>query len=199
MSAWATVALDIALESQFAGEKLIALRHESQYMAWRIPNVVNGRIAEELVHELFKELGFEVYPFGYEQTVTGLTYSLKEIKPSKRSRVQSKIAHMPDFVVHHQEKGTFFIEVKYLSNGKLTKTQAKMYDEDTLFILFTQKWILCISQPELVAGVELSDDTYRKEFMLGHREEFQFTVPEKDKIREYCTHVIEILGKNESP
>jgi hypothetical protein len=167
-------------------------------MAWSILNVVNGRIAEELVHELFKELDFEVYPYGYEQTVTGLTYSLKKIKPNKRSKVQSKIANMPDFVVHHQEKGTFFIEVKYRSNGGITKREAELYDEDTLFVLFTQKWILCISQPELVAGVELSDDTYRKEFMLGHREEFQFTVPEKDKIREYCKHVIEILGAGDS-
>jgi hypothetical protein len=30
-------------------------------MAWNILDGVNGRIAEELVHELFKELKFQVY------------------------------------------------------------------------------------------------------------------------------------------
>jgi len=163
-------------------------------MAWDIPNVVNGRIAEELVHELFKELGFEVYPFGYENTVTGLTYSFKKIESSKRTKIQSKIANLPDFIVHHEEKGTFFIEVKYLSNGSLTKREAKRYDEDTLFILFTPKSILCSSQQELVGGVELSTESYSSGQLLGDREEFQFDLEERKKIREYCKHIISIMG-----
>ena len=166
-------------------------------MAWRIPDVVNGRIAEELVHELFKELEFEVYPYGWEHTVTGLTYSVGQIPMSKRSRVQSKISNMPDYVVDHPEKGTFFIEVKFSSKGKLTKHVAKKYDEDTLFVLFTQKWILCISQPELIEIGELTDDEYRQEYMLGHRPEFGFNKGERKKIREYCKHVLEILGNDE--
>jgi hypothetical protein len=163
-------------------------------MAWKIPDVVNGRIAEELVHELFKELKFEVYPYGYEQTVTGLTYSLKNIKPSKRSKVQSKIANMPDFVVHHEKKGTFFIEVKYRSKGKLTKKDAEGYDEDTLFVLCSPKLILCSSQQELVGGVELSTESYSSGQLLGDREEFNFDLDERRKIREYCKYIIDIIG-----
>ena len=106
-------------------------------MAWRIPNVVNGRIAEELVHELFKELDFEVYPYGYEQTVTGLTYSLKKIKANKRSKVQSKIANMPDFVVHHQEKGTFFIVVQVLYCSELLRSLSASSPTSTPWLLLS--------------------------------------------------------------
>ena len=163
-------------------------------MRWNIPDVVNGRIAEVLVHELFHKVGFKVYPFGYENTLTGLTYSLKKIKSNKRSKVQSKIANMPDFVMHHEKKGTFFIEVKYRSKGKLTMKDAEGYDEDTLFILFAPKTILCSSQPELIGGAELPAEGYVTGQLLGYREEFKFDSDERRKIVEYCKYINDIIG-----
>ena len=163
-------------------------------MGWNIPDRVNGRIAEVLVHELFHKVGFKVYPFGYDNTLTGLTYSLKKIKSNKRSKVQSKIANMPDFVMHHEKKGTFFIEVKYRSKGNFTKKDAEGYDEDTLFVLCSPKVILCSSQQELVGGVELSAEGYVSGQLLGDREEFNFDLDERKIIREFCKYFIDIIG-----
>ena len=105
-------------------------------MAWRIPNVVNGRIAEELVHELFKELGFEVYPFGYEQTVTGLTYSLKEIKQSIQMLLiisSTNVKNLLGLVLLQK------LQVQLVQRPFLTLNQKNLKQVMKLFIWFLDK------------------------------------------------------------
>ena len=162
-------------------------------MAWNPKRATKGRIAENLTEELFRELDFHVYPYGWEKTVPGLAKILGRNK--KRIGVQKSIAYSPDFVVHHEEKGTFFIEVKYRSNSSLKRKDAANYHEDTLFVLFSQKMIQCISQNELTSGEELTEK-YQRKFMLGSRSEFGFDKNDKEKIREYCEHAISFFGEN---
>jgi len=162
-------------------------------MAWNPKKATRGRIAENLTEELFMELGFNVYPYGWEKTVPGLAKILGRNK--KRTGIQKSIAYSPDFIIHHEKKGTHFIEVKYRSDSSLKRQHAANYHEETLFVLFSKKMIQCISHSELSSGEVLSEK-YNRKFMLGARPEFDFDKNEKEKIREYCSHAISFFGDN---
>src|SRR6185436_7997296 len=55
-------------------------------------NMIKGRIAETLIQELFLSLKYNVFRYGMEHTVPGITELLKGIK----SEVAYQIRKMPD-------------------------------------------------------------------------------------------------------
>ena len=75
-------------------------------------NMIKGRIAETIIEELFKQMNYEVYRFGMENTIPG--FGSRSLP--KKGDIASFIRKMPDLVVVKDGK-TFFIEVKYRSNG----------------------------------------------------------------------------------
>lgn len=75
---------------------------------------MKGGIAKLIVMGLFREAGFEVYPFGYESTFSVVKEKLRGHKDS----TSLKIRHMPDILVFKpsNEESTKLIEVKYSSS-----------------------------------------------------------------------------------
>jgi len=60
-----------------------------------ISGVIKGRIAETIVEELFRSLGFQVFSYGMENSIPGIKDLLKGV----RGDVSKNIRQMPDFVV----------------------------------------------------------------------------------------------------
>ncbi|WP_209404196.1 hypothetical protein [Pseudozobellia sp. WGM2] len=146
-----------------------------------VSGVIKGRIAETIIEQLFMSLDFQVFKYGMENSIPGITDLLKGV----RGDVVKNIRQMPDFVVF-KHKQAHFIEVKYRKSGKLSKTDIEKYGkypfENALFVLVTPKHIKCISYSELKAGKEITEKCRN---WLGKRKEFE---TDSELIIDYCKY-----------
>jgi hypothetical protein len=151
-----------------------------------ISGVIKGRIAETIVEELFRSLGFQVFSYGMENSIPGIKDLLKGV----RGDVSKNIRQMPDFVVF-KDNQAHFIEVKYRASGELKLKDIDKYGdypfENALFVLVTKKHIKCISYNELKAGKEITSNSQN---YLGKRKEFD---TDKDLIIEYCKYAVKFF------
>ncbi len=149
-------------------------------------NVIKGRIAETLIEELFRSLGFQVFSYGMENSIPGIKDLLKGV----RGDVSNSIRQMPDFVIFKNNQA-HFIEVKYRASGELKLSMIERYGkypfENALFVLVTKKHIKCISYKELNEGKEITPNSKN---YLGKRKEFE---TDKDMIIEYCKYAIQFF------
>lgn len=149
-------------------------------------NMIKGRIAETLVQELFLSLGYNVFPYGMENTIPGIMKLLRGIK----SEVATEIKRMPDFVIQNPNTAeVFFIEVKFRKNETFTaKDLGKDYPyHNAYIILISKKHIKCVSVEELEAGKEISP---KSKNYLGSRKEFEL---DKKVIIEFCNFAIKFF------
>lgn len=102
-----------------------------------IPNVwaenkIKGNIAETIVEELFRELGFYVIRLGQEHTLTPITQLKPFIKScggkfyTEPTDALDMIRALPDFVVIDANGNTLFIEVKFMANAYLKPEKRKV-------------------------------------------------------------------------
>jgi hypothetical protein len=151
-----------------------------------ISGVIKGRIAETIVEELFRSLGFQVFSYGMENSIPGIKDLLKGV----RGDVSKNIRQMPDFVVF-KDNQAHFIEVKYRASGELKLNDIAKYGdypfENALFVLVTKKHIKCISYKELSEGKEITTTSHN---YLGKRKEFD---TDKDLIIEYCKYAVKFF------
>lgn len=149
--------------------------------------VIKGRIAETIVEELFRSLGFQVFSYGMENSIPGI----KDLLRGVRGDVAKNIRQMPDFVVFKNDQA-HFIEVKFRASGELKLSDVEKYGkypfENALFVLVTKKHIKCISYQELSDGQSISSSG--RDHMLGSRKEFE---TDKKKIIEYCTYAVKFF------
>jgi hypothetical protein len=132
-------------------------------------NVIKGRLAETLIHELFLALNYKVFRYGMENTIPAIMDLLKGV----RTDVAEDIRRMPDFVI--QDPGTravHFIEVKFRADGCFDYTGLKGdYPWMNAFIIVvSKKHIKCLSAEELKAGKVITPECRN---YLGHRKEFE--------------------------
>jgi Holliday junction resolvase-like predicted endonuclease len=150
---------------------------------------VKGRMAETIVEELLKDLGFQVFPFGMEKIMNG---AIDIIERGEKNEVSKKIRKMPDYVIS-KENQTYFVEVKYRANETLKLSEIENGDDypypKALFILVSKKHIKCISYDELKENKIISHKT--KGFMLGNRKEFKSS--DRNIIIQYCNIVKSIF------
>jgi hypothetical protein len=149
-------------------------------------NMIKGRIAETLIQELFLSLKYNVFRYGMEHTVPGITDLLKGI----RSEVAYQIRKMPDFVVQ-KGKDVFFVEVKFRANGTFTlRDLDDNYPYDNAYIiLVSKKHIKCISVEELRAGKEITPESRN---YLGSRKEFEL---DKEVIVDFCDFAVQFFAE----
>lgn len=121
-----------------------------------VSGVIKGRIAETIVEQLFISLGFQVFKYGMENSIPGITDLLKGV----RGDVAKNIRQMPDLVVFKNGEA-HFIEVKFRKNGRLALKDIEKYGdypfENALFVLLSPKHIKCISHRELKEGKEITE------------------------------------------
>ncbi|MGM5470333.1 hypothetical protein ACS386_08645 [Flavobacteriaceae bacterium LMO-SS05] len=151
-----------------------------------VSGVIKGRIAETIVEQLFRSLGFQVFSYGMENSIPGITDLLKGV----RGDVSKNIRQMPDFVVF-KDNMAHFIEVKYRASGELKLSDIEKYGdypfENALFVLITKKHIKCISYAELKSGKEITASDHK---YLGSRKEFD---TDKLLIIEYCRYAVKFF------
>jgi len=149
--------------------------------------VIKGRIAETIVEELFRSLGFQVFSYGMENSIPGI----KDLLRGVRGDVAKNIRQMPDFVVFKDEQA-HFVEVKFRASGELKLSDVEKYGkypfENALFVLVTKKHIKCISYKELSDGESIT--SAGRNHMLGSRKEFE---TDKKKIIEYCSYAVKFF------
>ncbi|GLR19967.1 hypothetical protein [Portibacter lacus] len=172
-------------EPEIKVEKKKKVITKSKDNPW-ISGVIKGRIAETIVEELFRSLGFQVFSYGMENSIPGIKDLLKGV----RGDVSKNIRQMPDFVVF-KDNQAHFIEVKYRASGELRKTDISIYGdypfENALFVLVTKKHIKCISYKELAEGKEITSTCHN---YLGKRKEFD---TDKDMIIDYCKYAVKFF------
>lgn len=151
-----------------------------------ISGVIKGRIAETIIEELFRSLGFQVFSYGMENSIPGIKDLLKGV----RGDVSKNIRQMPDFVVF-KENEAHFIEVKYRASGELKLADISKYGdypfENALFVLVTKKHIKCISYKELSEGKKITSTCHS---YLGKRKEFD---TDKTLIIDYCKYAVKFF------
>ena len=97
-----------------------------------------GRKAEKLAHDMMKDLGFEVIPYGYEYILSKFTSKKKRLEGPAGKIVRSQ----PDFlIVDPKNNHAYFIEVKYRFSGKISRKSVKPYPKNYI-LLITPKGIL---------------------------------------------------------
>lgn len=140
-------------------------------------NMIKGRIAETLIEELFLSLGYDVFRYGMENTVPGITKLLMGV----RNEVADNIRRMPDFVVKRGDK-VFFVEVKFRASEIFSiKDLPENYPfENCYFIVVSKKHIKCITYGELKKGEKITPEDKK---YLGNREEFDLN---KKIIIDFC-------------
>ena len=72
-----------------------------------------GKLAENIVKDMFKEAGFKVINQGYEYTVPALVDRYNPIQ----GKATEYIRHQPDFIVVNKRNEAFFVEVKFRTEG----------------------------------------------------------------------------------
>jgi hypothetical protein len=142
--------------------------------SWHAEGAVKGRTAEAIVEELFRALKWNVYRFGWENTVP---QTLSDFE-GKGNDVAKKIRLQPDFVVYKRSSGTtiakgpFYVEAKYRSDGLFSAADigdAYPYPE-AFFVIVTPRRIECITGQELKNGLSIDPDSDR--FWFAKRGEF---------------------------
>ncbi len=76
-------------------------------------NLIKGRKAETLVEELFLKLGFQIFKYGMENTISGIIDILKGVK----DEMANEIRRMPVLAVN-KEGHAHFIEIKLRKNNQ---------------------------------------------------------------------------------
>lgn len=152
--------------------------------------LIKGRIAETIVEELFRALGFRVFRYGMESTVPGI---IPLIENGDQNPVSIRLRRMPDLVVY-KDRQAFFVEVKYVASGQFSLRDipdgADYPYQNALFVVVSKKHIKCISYEQLCAGEQITPHTL--EHLLGDRQEF---ATDKTVIRAYCEVVEEVFAE----
>ena len=112
-------------------------------------NLLKGKIAELIIEQLFRDLGFEIFPYGIETKIPN--YQKVRSSLEKETKNLNPIRSNPDFFIHHPElKIAKLIEVKFRKDKCLEhKGFANYYNEDALFIMVTKDGIKYANSQEI--------------------------------------------------
>ena len=151
---------------------------------------IKGRIAETLIEELFLSLGFQVYPFGMENTVPEIKNQLS----GNTEMVATQIRNMPDFVIKRPGENPLFVEVKFRANGSFKyKDLIKNYQEypykNVVVVVVSKSHIKAVFVEDLKEGKEIGPKTQN---YLG--KVLAFNKDEKEKIIDFCQYATQFFA-----
>jgi hypothetical protein len=142
-------------------------------------NSLKGRIAEYLIQDLFIQSGYNVFNYGIERQMPGIT---KRLSAKKETITGKALRYMPDFVVQSLSTGDlFYLEVKFRASGMFS---VKELPEDypyrnAWFIIVSPDKIQCILYKRLKEGYEITPLT---NYLVQNVKSFHI---DKDRLLEY--------------
>jgi len=120
-------------------------------MATFSENSIKGRVAETIIQELFLAHDFNVFHYGMERSIPGIT----QLTRKTFGAVKQQIRSMPDFVVQDPRNNKLhFVEVKYRASGMFSIDDIKgEYPwPHAFFIIVSKEHIKCLTYKNLSFG-----------------------------------------------
>lgn len=121
-------------------------------------NMLKGRIAEQLIQDLFLNARYNVFNYGLERLHPFLSKTL-----SRNNQKTSKaLRFMPDFVVQSTLNGDlFYMEVKFRADGCFAFDERHMdYPyKNAWFVIVSPRRIQCIHYKRLAAGYGITAES----------------------------------------
>lgn len=106
-------------------------------------NTLKGRIAEQIIQDLFIQSGYNIFNYGLER----LHPSLSKMISSNNLKTSKALRYMPDFVVQSNLNGDlFYLEVKFRANGEFS------LDDNYKDYPYKNAWFVIVS-PEKIQGM----------------------------------------------
>jgi len=91
-------------------------------------NLLEGGQMKDLVKVMLENGGYEVYPYGYESTFSGIKNKLGSDKGTRDSRTARRIRSSPDLLVYDAKRNdVMLVEVKM--RRQLDETRVVIYEE----------------------------------------------------------------------
>ena len=121
-------------------------------------NKLKGRIAEQIIQDLFANSGFNIFNYGLERLHPALSGLLK----TNNTKTGKALRFMPDFVVQDTERGDlFYMEIKYRNNGyfQFDEKYADYPYQNAWFIIVSPEKIQCMHYKRLKEGFAITMDT----------------------------------------
>ncbi len=150
-------------------------------------NSLKGRLAEQLVQDLFIMNGYNVFNYGLERLHPGLSKSLK----INNGNTSKALRFMPDFVVQSARDGQlFYLEVKFRADGFFEfdeKYKGYPY-KNAWFVIVSPQKIQCMHYKGLKQGLFLSNDGNNR---LNKGKYFHI---DKDSLEEYEKYAAQLFG-----
>jgi hypothetical protein len=142
-------------------------------------NSLKGRIAEYLIQDLFIQSGYNVFNYGIERQMPGIT---KRLNAKKETTTGKALRYMPDFVVQSLSTGDlFYLEVKFRASGMFSiKELPDDYPyRNAWFVIVSPEKIQCILYKRLKDGYEITPST---NYLMQNVKSFHI---DKERLQEY--------------
>lgn len=120
-------------------------------------NAIKGRVAETIIQEMFLAQGLNVFHYGMERSIPGVS----QLTRKTTGHVKEQISSMPDFVVQNPKTDKlYFVEVKYRASGKFSiKDLSPNYPwPHSYFIVLSKTHTKCLTYKLLMEGNSISPE-----------------------------------------
>lgn len=144
-------------------------------------NTLKGRLAEQLIQDLFINNGYNVFNYGLER----IHPSLSKMIAYNNQKTSKELRFMPDFVVQSAENGDlFYLEVKFRANGRFCFDEhyANYPYKNAWFVIVSPNKIQCMHYKHLSKGNAISPES---NYSLGRVRSFHFSA---ESIKEYSSY-----------
>lgn len=121
-------------------------------------NSLKGRIAENLIQDLFINSGYNIFNYGLERIHPTLSKTLR----NNNFKTGKALRFMPDFVVQSAQSGDlFYLEVKFRASGEFAfdETYKDYPYKNAWFVIVSPAKIQCMHYKRLSQGFALSPAT----------------------------------------
>ncbi|MBE0637320.1 MAG: hypothetical protein IH598_02225 [Bacteroidales bacterium] len=156
-------------------------------------NILKGRMAEQLIQDLFSQNGYNVFNYGLER----IHPFLSKIIRSDYHTTSKNLRYMPDFVVQSAETGDlFYLEVKFRANGffEFDEKYLEYPYKNAWFVVVSPEKIQCMHYKRLISGYQITSETrYR---LTGVRT-FHLSKQSIAEYEFYAQHFFGIFRKGE--
>ena len=121
-------------------------------------NILKGRMAEQLIQDLFSRNSYNVFNYGLERIHPFLSQTIR----SDNHTTSKNLRYMPDFVVQSAKTGDlFYLEVKFRANGwfEFDENYKDYPYKNAWFVIVSPDKIQCMHYKRLIAGFRITPET----------------------------------------
>lgn len=121
-------------------------------------NTLKGRMAEQLIQDLFQQSCYNVFNYGLERLHPLLSKNIKY----NNNKTSTDLRFMPDFVVQSTENGDlFYLEVKFRADGyfKFDEKYENYPYKNAWFVIVSPEKIQCMHYKRLKQKYEITPHT----------------------------------------